>query len=138
MDESRFSTEFFGVVFCWVLKIYYVGILNIFLIYFKFSKSMVIKVFWRHNRRTTQETNKESKFHMDCLGALLELAWEPKTVAVAPTFLDLLPPLLDTCDVLVVVDLNLIFLVIPNALLPSFATFLFFWFFPVINMHWLG
>jgi len=31
------------------------NILNIFLIYFKTSKLVVINVLWRHNRKTTQK-----------------------------------------------------------------------------------
>jgi len=63
--------------------------------------------------------------------ALLVLACDPKTVLVATGFLDLFPALLvDGCDVVVLEDLNLLLVLIPDALVPSLATFLFFfWFF---------
>jgi len=60
--ESRFFIRFFSVVLCWTLKIYCINILNIFLIYFKTSKLVVISVLWRHSKEITQKISKESKF----------------------------------------------------------------------------
>jgi len=44
---------FFCVVLCWALKIHYVDLLTIFLIYLKTLKLVVINKLWRHNRETT-------------------------------------------------------------------------------------
>jgi len=55
----------------------------------------------------------------------------------AAAFLDLLPPLLvDGCDVVLMEDLNLMLVLIPDALVPSLTTFLFFlWFFFPCHEH---
>jgi len=63
-SKSPDSLLMFSVLCCLLLsiKIYWVGILNIFLIYFKTSK-LVISVLWRHNIETTQQkSSRESKF----------------------------------------------------------------------------
>ena len=42
------------------LKIHCVGILKIFIIYFKMSKLIVISILWMHNKKTTQKNLAEN------------------------------------------------------------------------------
>jgi len=64
---------------------------------------------------------------MGCHEALLVLASDPKTVLAATAFLDLLPLVrVDGCHVVVLEDLNLLLVLILDALVPSLATFLLF------------
>ena len=49
--------EFICHLYCWALKIHFVDILNIFLIYLKTSKLVIINILWRYNRETTQTKN---------------------------------------------------------------------------------
>jgi len=58
--DTHKSTDFCCVVLYWVLKIHCVSILNIFLIYFKTSKLIIINVLWKHNRGTTQQIPAEN------------------------------------------------------------------------------
>jgi len=64
---------------------------------------------------------------MGCQLGLLELASEPKTMVVGTTLLYLLPPLVvGGCDVLLVVDLNLLLCLAPDALVVHSLPTLFF------------
>jgi len=54
--ESKFFTDSFGIIICWVLKLHCVIILNIFSIYLKTSKLVIISVLWKHNKKTTKKT----------------------------------------------------------------------------------
>ena len=66
--------------------------------------------------------------HMRCQLGLLELAWEPKTTVAATPLLGLRPPLVvGGCDVLPVVDLNLLLRLAADALgVLSLPALLFF------------
>jgi len=49
------SLLIFFIVLSWTLKIHFIDILNIFLIYFKTLNLVVISVLWRHSKRTTHK-----------------------------------------------------------------------------------
>ena len=61
---------FFCVVLCWILKIQRVDILNIFLIYFKTSKFVVISILLRHSREIPQRNPIENPSKTLVLGIL--------------------------------------------------------------------